>query len=105
MLATLIYAERAQGRYIKQVHPLHASIWSSPNYTRINYHAREAINENKQRRSEAHRIQGERLDWILSWENKFLTGLKAGRNEPSFKPISKEAKTLLVEEVTPLKKV
>jgi hypothetical protein len=66
MLATLIYAERAQGRYIKQVHPLHANIWSSPNHTRINYQAREAINENKQRRSEAYRIQGERLDWILS---------------------------------------
>ena len=66
MLATLIYAERAQGRYIKQVQPLPACIWSTPNHTRINYHAREAINENKQRRAEEHRIQVERLDWILS---------------------------------------
>ena len=47
----------------------------------------------------------ERLDWILSQENKFLTGHKAGRSDLSYKTLSKEAKTLLVEEVTLLKKV
>ena len=38
-------------------------------------------------------------------ENKFLTGLKAGRNGPSYQHISKEAKALLVEEVKLLREV
>ena len=44
MLATLIYAEKVNGRYIKQVHPLPACIWSNPDHTRINYQVREAMN-------------------------------------------------------------
>ena len=45
MLATLIYADKAQGRYIKQVDHLQASIWSSPYPNLVNYHVKEAQNE------------------------------------------------------------
>ena len=45
----------------------------------------------------------ERLEWILSQENTFLIGRKAGRNGPSYQPISEEAKTLLIEEIILLK--
>ena len=45
----------------------------------------------------------ERLDWILSLENTFLVGRKAGRNGPAYQPISEEAKTLLIEEIMLLK--
>ena len=80
-----------KGKYVKQVHPLHACIWSTPDHTRINYHAREARNVHKQRRDEQYRVQMERLDWILSLENIFLVGRKAGRNGPAYQPISDEA--------------
>ena len=45
----------------------------------------------------------ERLDWILSLENTFLVDRKAGRNGPSYQPISEEAETLLIEEIMLLK--
>ncbi len=47
----------------------------------------------------------ERLDWILSQENKYLIGFKAERKKPSYYSISEEARILLLEEIRKLREL
>lgn len=59
----------------------------------------------QKRGEKAYKIQMERLDWILSQENKYLIGFKVERNKPSYYSISEEARILLLEEIRKLREL